>query len=356
MPNVPTLEVSLPAIRANYRLLKSRHAKQSSAAVVKANAYGLGMDEVAPALWDEGCRMFFVATLAEGVALRKALPDARIGVFNGLMPREEKKFVKQRLTPVLNDIGQLERWEKATAASIPAILHVDTGMTRLGLTASELEHVALRHHHFVTNGLAMVISHLACANEADHPKNAEQLKRFRAALAKLPGVKASLCNSSGLFLAEDFHFDLGRPGCALYGINPVQGKNPMQQVATLSAPLLQVRTLDRNESVGYGSSYDAPAGGRIAICAFGYADGWMRTLSNKGFAYVEGIKVPIAGRVSMDMIALDVSAIPQKKITAKTRAEFINAQQTVDDIAATCNTIGYEIFTRLGRRVERRYS
>ncbi len=201
----------------------------------------------------------------------------------------------------------------------------------------------------------LLMSHLACANEPDHPKNAEQLRRFREALKLLPGAQASLCNSSGLFLPPEFHFDLARPGCALYGINPGEGKNPMQPVATLSAPILQLRTLERDDTVGYGATYAAKKGSRIAIAALGYADGYFRSLlSNNAFAFVAGHKAPIIGRISMDMLALDVIRRSRKRRSPKTaRAEFINAQQTVDDIAAACGTIGYEIFTRIGRRVKR---
>ena len=356
MPDIaPILTVDLSAIRANYRLLKERHAKKSCAAVVKANAYGLGVEDVSKALWDEGCRTFFVATLAEAVQLRKTLADARIGVFGGLLAKEEKKYLRHRLTPVLNELSQVKRWEKA-AAGAPAIIHVDTGMTRLGFTQTDLKELVHKHAHFCEHSVAYVMSHLACASEPEHPKNAEQLMRFKQALQLLPRARGSLCNSSGVFLAEKFHFDLARPGCALYGINPTEDTNPMQQVATLSAPLLQVRTLDVNETVGYGGTYKAPKGSRIAIAGIGYADGWMRLQSNIGHAYVAGVKVPLAGRVSMDMVALDVSTLPAQALDKAGCAEFINAQQTVDDIATLCGTIGYEVFTRLGRRVLRQYT
>ena len=348
------LDVNLTALASNYRLLKQRHARQSVAAVVKADAYGLGMNAVAKQLWDEGCHDFFVATLSEGIALRNLLPDARIGVFNGLFAKEEKEYLHHRLLPVLNDAGQLEQWEKATPHS-PAMLHIDTGMTRLGFNYTDLRHAALRHHSFVTNRLALVMSHLACAGETHHAKNAEQLARFHEALQLLPGIKTSLSNSSGLFLSRDFHFDLARPGCALYGINPTLGTNPMQPVATLSAPLLQIRTLDRDETIGYDATYAAKKGSRIAVVGLGYADGWLRALGNKGFAYIADYKVPIVGKISMDMLALDVTHVPEAHLAAGSRTEFINPTQTVDDIAAAANTIGYEIFTRIGSRVERRY-
>ena len=350
----PTLEVDLGAVAANYRLLKARHAQHKVAAVVKANAYGLGMKAVSAALWQEGCRVFFVATLSEGVALRSMLPEARIGVFNGLLKGEEALFLRKRLAPVLNDVSQVERWVKKAPADAPVMLHVDTGMTRLGLSQSELMQVVRRFPAFVAS-LAYVISHLACANEPGDAKNAEQLLRFQEARALLPGVKASFVNSSGHFLPEAFHFDLGRPGCALYGITPVEGKNPMRQVAVLRAPVLSIRCLDRNETVGYGATAQLPKGSKLALVALGYADGWPRLLSNTGYAYMAGHKVAVMGRVSMDMTALDVSDLPDAALENIMQAEFINTQQTVDDVARAGGTIGYEIFTGLGARVARRY-
>ena len=350
-----TLEVNLGALAANYRLLKSKHAAQHIAAVVKADAYGLGAEAVSRALWNEGCREFFVATLDEAIALRAALPDAIIGVFQGLLPGEERDYVQHALTPVLNDLAEVERFVQGSGFRIQdsgCIIHVDTGMTRLGLSSEDIKKLPSRILNPESRPLLM--SHLACANEPQHPKNAEQLARFKTALRHFPGAKASLANSSGIFLGPEFHFDMARPGCALYGITPVQGGNPMQHVATLSAPILQIRTLDCDETVGYGATKPMPKGSRIAICALGYADGWMRNLSNQGHAFMGGQKVALLGRVSMDMVALDVSAIAESTL-ATARAEFINAQQTVNDIAAAAGTIGYEIFTRIGSRVKRIY-
>ena len=337
-----TLLIHLPALRENYRTLVSLHAKKNIAAVVKANAYGLGAESVSKALWEEGCRLFFVATLEEGIELRGVLPQAEIGVFSGIFAGEEQEFTHHRLIPVLNNLEQIELTKGH------GILHIDTGMTRLGLSQSDVKKIADRPANY-----SLVMSHLACANEPNHPKNPEQLARFKEALHYFPGAKVSLANSSGLFLPSEFHFDIGRPGCALYGINP---RKPVKHVATLSAPILQIRTLDRDETIGYGASYSVPKGGRIAIIGMGYADGYFRMMSNMGHAYVAGHKVPLAGRVSMDMIALDISALPEHLATMNTRAEFINAHQTVNDLAQQCNTIGYEIFTRIGRRVKRVYS
>lgn len=350
-PNGVALDVDLSALAANYQLLKKRHAGGDIAAVVKADAYGLGVEAVSRTLWQEGCRDFFVATLDEAIELRGFLAQAGIAVFNGIFPGEEKDYQEHQLTPVLSSLEQVERWRNVASLS-SAILHVDTGMTRLGLTHSDAEKLAAS---LPNSGFALIMSHLACANEPEHPKNAEQLARFKAALQLFPGNKASFANSSGLFLSPEFHFDVGRPGCALYGITPVLDKNPMRHVATLSAPLLQIRELDRDETVGYGSTYQAKKGSRIAIAGMGYADGLLRTLSNQGFACIAGQRVPFAGRVSMDMIALDVSSIPEKRLNDKLRAEFINAEYTVSDVAAAAGTIGYEIFTRLGKRALRRY-
>jgi alanine racemase len=349
--NHVVLDVSLAALAANYQSLKNRHAQKHIAAVVKADAYGLGVEAASRAFWQEGCRDFFVATLEEGIELRQYLAQAHIGVFQGIFPGEEKEFQHYGLTPVLNTLEQIERWQNVASLS-SAILHVDTGMTRLGLTHTDLGKLAAKQPKL---NFSLVMSHLACANDPKDSKNQEQLDRLKMALKILPESKVSFANSSGLFLPEEFHFDMGRPGCALYGITPVEGGNPMRHVATLSAPLLQIRTLDRDESVGYGGTYKAKKNARIAIVMLGYADGVLRALSNKGSAFIGGVKVPFAGRVSMDMIALDVSSIPDNKLSTA-RVEFINAQQTVSDVAAQAGTIGYEIFTRIGNRVKRTYS
>lgn len=350
MTNFATLTVDLAALIANYNLLKLRHSKNSIAAVVKANAYGLGVAGVSRALWDENCRNFFVATFEEGIELRGILPNAMIGVFQGVFAGEENEYISNNLTPVLNDLSQIEPFAKILNANpkIQAIIHVDTGMTRLGLCESDLKNFTLR-----TPNSKLIISHLACADTPSHQKNTVQLTRFHNAIKYFPDAKYSLANSAGVFLSQDFHFDIARTGCALYGISP---KNPMQHVATLLAPIIQIRTLDRDETVGYGATAQAKKGSRIAITALGYADGYFRMLGNKGHAYIAGHKAPLIGRVSMDMVAIDISNIPETQITKATSVEFINSSQTVDDIATQCNTIGYEIFTRIGRRVKRVYT
>lgn len=354
MHNTPTLEISLSALAANYEIIKSKLGDRLCAAVVKANAYGLGMEGVSKHLASIGCKQFFVATLAEAIDLRAALPDAYIYVFQGILPNEEKEFLHHNLIPVLNSTEQVARWEKV-AAEKNAVLHVDTGMTRLGLNETEALALAADKARVAALGIRMVMSHLASANDGDVEKSNDQRMRFEKAFRAFPQpMAASLANSAGVFLGAEYHYDIARTGCALYGITPITGTNPMQHVATLSAPILQIRTLDRDETVGYGATHAAKKGNRIAITALGYADGMMRSLSNRGFAYVAGEKVPFVGRVSMDMIALDVSNIPEAKLTG-TRAEFINAKQDVNMLTALCDTIGYEMFTRMGGRVKRLY-
>jgi len=340
-----TLTIDLNALRSNYQLLKNKHAKKTVSCVVKANAYGLGVSEISKALAAEGCELFFVATLDEAIELRTTLPKTDIAVFNGMFRGEEKDYSAHNIIPIVNDRSQLELKTKRTP-----IIHVDTGMTRLGLTEADLKLLG------TLPKCELVMSHLACANEPEHPKNAEQLSRLREALLHAPGTPVSFANSSAHFLSNDYHFDIGRPGCALYGINPVIGENPMQHVATLSASILQIRDLDRDETVGYGATASAKKASRIAIVGMGYSDGYFRSLSNQGFAFVGTYKVPILGRISMDMIALDVSMVPDTILNTHTHVEFINKSQPVDAIANEAQTIGYEVFTRIGRRVKRVYS
>lgn len=343
MHNGPTLTVDLAALCDNWQLLKKRFGGGECTAVVKSDAYGLGVEQASKALAARGCNTFFVATLDEAIELRGILPQAAVYAFHGPYAGEEKDYLHHRITPVINSVEQLKRWNNAA----PFALHVDTGMNRLGLTLSELAAAKARP--------ALLMSHLACANEPAHLKNAEQLARFREARALLPGVPASLCNSSGIFLSGDFHFDLARPGCSLYGINPTGGPNPMHPVATLSAPIIMLRTADRDGTVGYGATHAIRKGDRIAIVQLGYADGYLRALSNRGRAFLNGQAVPVIGRISMDMIAVDVNALAENAAVPGSRVELLNAKVTVDEAAQAAGTIGYEVLTRLGPRVKREY-
>jgi alanine racemase len=347
------LEIDLGAIVANWRLLAKKVRPAVCSAVVKANAYGLGAAPVARALLAAGCRRFFVATLDEGLALRQALgPAPEIAVFNGPLPGTAREFVAARLIPVLNEPRQIEAWWKLPGPS-PAIVHLDTGFNRLGLSHAEFEQW---HDRLATAGIAELISHLACADTPDHAHNAAQRMRFLAARQRLPDLKAGLAASSGIFLGRNYHFDEVRPGAALYGVNPVPGSpNPMRPAIRAAARILQLRKIDRGESVGYGAAHVMDGPGMLATASIGYADGWLRSLSHRGCGRLAGKRVPLLGRVSMDLATFDVTGIPESELYPGNLIELIGPQYGVDDAAADAGTIGYEILTALGARYHRVY-
>ena len=354
------LTVDLAAVRANYGILRDRLGGIECAAVVKADGYGLGAAEVAPALAQAGARWFFVAHLDEAIALRRVLPPPiRIAVLNGLWPGIEDEFVAHDLLPVLNDTGQIALWRAhggRAGRPLPAIVHVDTGMSRLGLAADE--QAALARDPSAAAGIAPVLmmSHLACADEPGHALNATQLERFRRARRLFPEAPASLAASSGIFLGPDYHFDLGRPGVALYGVNPTPDRpNPMRPVVRLEARILQVRQIDRGESVGYGAAHRASKVTKVATVPIGYADGFVRSSSCRGHFLLNGEPAPILGRVSMDLITLDVTDFAEADVRPGTPVVAIGDARTLDAVAAEAGTIGYEFLTGLGGRYHRVY-
>ncbi|HXQ50948.1 MAG TPA: alanine racemase [Stellaceae bacterium] len=352
------LEIDLDAIVANWRQLAGvTGGTERCAAVVKADAYGLGASRVVPALARAGCALFFVATLEEGVALRRGLPAAEIAVLNGLVPAAPGAFARARLIPVLNDLGQIERWRRfARGRALPAMLHLDTGMNRLGLPRQEFERLAAEPARLEGVSLAAILSHLACSDAPDHPMNEAQRGDFAAALARLPRARASLAGSGGIFLGSTFHFDFVRPGAALYGVNPRPGvPNPMRQVVHLKGRILQVRDIDSGDSVGYGAAHRMAGAGRIATIAVGYADGWLRSSSHRGSAGIAGQRIPVVGRISMDLMTLDVTGIDPDAARPGALVDLLDDHWGVDDAAASAGTIGYEILTSIGRRALRLY-
>ena len=354
------LTIDLGAIRGNYRLLRSRAGKAFCGAVVKADAYGLGAVPVARALAEEGCRHFFVAHLDEGIALRPHLPaSAEIFVLHGPPVDTELEFVEHHLIPVLNSTAQVAGWRQAArvvARRLPAIVQIDTGMSRLGLSPAEVGNWLGDPDFLRGIDLRYLMSHLACAERQDHPMNASQLAAFLAARKKLPRCQASFANSSGIFLGPDYHFDLVRPGAGLYGIAPIHGAaNPMQPVVTLQSRIIQTRVIERGNCVGYGATFKAEGRRRIATIATGYADGWLRSLSSCGFALIDGVRVPLVGNVSMDTCALDVTDVSPDRVHAGAYVDLISAAQPVDAVARLAGTIGYEILTSLGARYHREY-
>ncbi len=371
----PTLTVSLPAIVANWQLLRSNFSGQECAAVVKANAYGLGVIEVSSALANAGCHTFFVATLDEGITLRAALPDVRILILHGVQAGEEFAFASHRLIPVLNSLAQINRWKPVAAEHIHAVsaLHIDTAMARMGLEVEEFSSLIRNDPALLeATRTGLLISHLACAPEADHPLNAQQLALFNAARALAPTIPASLCNSGGIYLAPEYHFNLARPGCSLYGIaaqaitsekatfsahDSRLATHDLQHVATWHAPILTTRTLEREQTVGYGATQTLPKGTRIATVASGYADGYLRHASGHAVGYVGAYKVTLIGRVTMDMLCFDVSSVPETLTHDGAMITLLGDHGgiRVDDVATAAETIGYEVLTRIGPRVTRIY-
>jgi alanine racemase len=358
------LSIDLDAVRSNYRLLRDTAGKAACAAVMKADAYGLGMDRIAPALAQEGCRVFFTAHLEEGIRLRPLVPaDATIYVLHGLPPagtlQTALEFIGHGLIPVLNDPSQVELWRRACRRHerrLAAALQFDTGMSRMGMALGDVSRLLADPAWKDEIEAVLVMSHLACADEPLHEMNGLQRQRFAALRAQFPGIPGSLANSSAVFLGGAFHHDLVRPGAALYGINPQPGHpNPLRQAVSLRARIVQARSVQAGDVVGYGARYVATGPRRIATIAVGYADGWLRALSGRGQAFIDGVAVPIAGTVSMDSITLDVSGIPEERVLPGQEVELLGEHQTVDDVAHAAGTIGYEVLTRLGSRFYREY-
>lgn len=357
--NISNLTIDLTAIANNYRYLQSVAKGAECTAVVKSNAYGLGLERVAPALAGVGCKSFFVATLDEGIQLRNVLPSQDIYVFHGVIPGQEQVFIEYRLIPVLNELYQITLWNQAAAnheKPLPAVIHIDTGMARLGLTQRSAFYLD-NHREMVSNlDIRFVMSHLACADEPDHFKNSRQYINFTEIQKYAPEMKLSLANSSGMFLSDKFHFDLVRPGSALYGINPTPlSPNPMKTVVTLTSRILQIRDIDLMQTVGYGATYKALPGTRIAVITVGYADGYLRSLSNKGYGVINGKQAPIVGRISMDLITLDITEFGTEEVQIGTVVELIGNQCPVDDIASKAGSNAYELLSRLGSRFKREY-
>jgi alanine racemase len=363
-PSGGRLTIDLGRLADNWRALNARSPRAQCGAAVKADAYGIGLKAAATTLHDAGCRTFFVALAEEGLRLRAVLPEAVIYVLNGLTPQASGDLSAAALRPVLGSIEEIEEWSAFCATlgrAAPAALHIDTGMNRLGLSVSQARTVAGRRDLAERFEIDLVISHLACADTPDHPMNAVQLERFTACRALFPGVPFSLANSAGIVLGQAYHLDLVRPGIALYGGAAVTGAaNLMHPVVTLEARILQVRRVDAGQTVGYGATAMAARDSFIAIVGVGYADGFHRQASGSpdragAKACVAGHQVPVFGRISMDMLALDVTDIPADSAVRGQWVELFGDTIALDDVARAGGTIGYELLTQLGARLARRY-
>jgi alanine racemase len=358
------LTIDLAAIEANWRLLAGRTVPIECAAVVKGDAYGCGLDVVARRLVKAGCKTFFVADVVEGRRVRAIAPDATIYVLNGLPPNTAQTFASHSLRPVINGPAELAEWDAFVATTGwrgGAALHIDTGMNRLGLSPQEAVAIASRAQ-LENHGFTLVMSHLACADTASNPMNDRQIRMFRELRILFRGVPASLANSSGIFLGSGaVHCDLVRPGIALYGGNPTPGKtNPMRPVVELKGRILQVREVKRGDTVGYGASFTAQRPTRVAILAIGYADGLLRSAAGErskptAQAIIAGKRCPLAGRVSMDLVSVDVTEVPDGGARRGDFATLIGGTIGIDEQAAAMGTIAYELLARLGPRFHRVY-
>lgn len=372
-----TLTIDLQALVRNWRRLDSLGGRAETGAAVKADAYGLGAEPVTMALARHaGCRTFFVANPVEGLNVVSGLklagvplpdseqgqsgePGARIYVLNGVPPKGENDLTANRMRPVLNSLADLEQWRRWAdwrGREVNCAIHIDSGMTRLGLLGREVEKV--RGDPALLQGLKVDfwMTHLACADEPGHPMNREQLDLFRERVKGLPLAPLSIANSAGIFLGPDWHLDLCRPGIALYGSSPasIRGE-PMEEVAHVSSRILEIHNIERNRTIGYGATHAVGPGTRIATCGVGYADGYLRSLSGRGYGMLSGHPVPLVGRVSMDLITFDVTNVPEQVLEDAEEISIIGGGVDIDELAASAGTIAYELLTGLGHRFARKY-
>ncbi len=361
------LSINLGALTANWRFMREKAATAECAAVVKADAYGTGIEHTVPALAAAGCKTFFVAHLSEAKRVRAVATDAVIYVLNGLLPETCDAYLEYALRPVLASPEQVTEWTDFCGAhglKLPAAVQVDTGMARLGLSITEAQTLSRETLRFE---LSLLMSHFVASEEPENPLNQQQIDLFETARTLFPGVPASLANSSGILLPQAPHYDLVRPGYALYGGNPCPGHpNPMREVVRLNAHILQVRTIPRGTSVGYNGRWTAERDSRLATLSIGYADGFPRSASGTrekyahgkpaGVAEIGGILCPFVGTVSMDLIIIDITDTDPKLTPPDWRlATLIGGQLDIDTVAHNVGTIGYEILTGLGRRYARVY-
>ncbi|WP_273791463.1 alanine racemase [Bartonella sp. CM31XJBT] len=355
---VATVDVS--AIVANYITLAKRVAPTQCSAVVKANAYGLGAHKIAPALYQAGCRTFFVAQIIEALQLKSILPsNVTISLLNGL-PHLAEEFVAQSgIVPVLNSWNAIENWQKICQKKdkkFPAIVQIDTHMNRLGLNQKELQKLIKHPTIFEKAEIKYILSHLSNGEDDTHPSNYAQLTAFKTILAQVPACKVSFANSGGIFLGSDFYFDLVRPGIALYGIAPQEKHTSLlKPVLRLEAQVIQSRVVDIGAPIGYGESFITNRPSTLATISIGYADGWLRALSNKGTVYFNGHKLPMVGRVSMDSIIVDTTDLEQKPQTGDW-VELIGPHQTLEKVSIDADTLPNEILTSLGSRYKYIYT
>ena len=357
------LAINLSAIAANWELLGRQAMPSECAAVIKADGYGCGIEPVARALTKAGCRTFFVADISEARRVHTVAPNAALYVLNGLLPGTAATFADIGAQPVIGNLVELAEWDAFCSANQwrgGAALHVDTGMNRLGVSVEEAAALAPRIRT-ENHGITLLMSHFACAEQPAHPLNQRQIELFREVRLLYRGIAGSLANSSGIFLGNSAHCDMVRPGAALFGVNPTPGhRNPMHPVIELRARVVQVRSVPKGETIGYNATWTAKHAARIAVVAVGYADGYPRAASASDTtpgsdAIVAGTRCPLAGRVSMDLLAVDVTALPENTVRRGDLITLIGDAIGVDELAGAAGTIGYEVLVNLGSRYHRIY-
>jgi alanine racemase len=363
------LTVDLVALADNWRDMAEHSGNASTAAVVKADAYGLGLEDCGTALYEAGARDFFVAVVQEGVTLRTYAPDARIYVLSGAWPGQEGTFYEHGLVPVLVSEEQLSFWMAVTAehGDHPCALHIDTGFNRLGIPLEDALAFADDVSRPASFSPVLVLSHLHSGDTPSSSFNRQQLESFQNVAEAYEGIPASLAASSGILLGSEYHFDLTRPGIAVYGGEAVGGvSNPMRPVAKAEARIIQIRSAKTGETVSYGGTHRLSRDSRLAIVAAGYADGYKRSLSGSGvpirdsiheggFGFISGHRVPVVGRVTMDLTIFDITDVPERDVRTGDYIELFGPNMPLDDVARAAGTIGYELLTSLGLRYERRY-
>lgn len=353
------ITIDLDALTANYRYCRENVAPASCAAVVKADAYGLGIAHIARALSAAGCSQFFTATHGEGLTLRNLLPEAEIFVFEGVTPDSADAFCHHGMVPVLIRPGQCAEWAeraRAQGSPLPAVINIDTGMTRLGFGPAELRQSLDRRADFDWLDIRYVMTHLACADEGESAKVREQLRRFHELRRLLPPAPTSIGNSAGSLLGDGFSGDMARMGISLFGGNPYLDEHyEARPVLRIQSRVLQLREITEPTPVGYGATYTARPGSRIATVGTGYADGYPWSLGNRGVAAIGGRRVPVVGRVSMDLITLDVTGLPDELVQPGCLVDLIGPDISLEEVAERAGTINYEILTRLSQRARRRF-
>lgn len=356
------LNIHLDKIQENYKIIKKQtHSNCEIAAVIKANAYGFGQEYVVNALYKIGCRKFCVAVIEEALQITTQYDDITVYIMHGVHSRETALIaVAKGFVPVLNTLEQIYIWNEVARMQnlqLPALLQIDTGMGRFGLSEKQIDKVVNEPQIMSHIKVEYIMSHMSCAEQPHHPLTQNQLALLKKYLSLFPQTKVTFANSAGIFLGEKFQFDMVRPGCALYGINPTSNyENPMHSVVELYGHIAQKNVIEREQFIGYRAQYRVQKDDKVIVVECGYADGYMRSLSNKGICYANGYFMPVAGIISMDVVMIDASILPEEVFQSITHVELLGEHITIDDVAKHANTISYEILTtRFGNRCKRYY-